>query len=234
MSYEELDTAELRRRAREIIARYPEGKERSALLPLLHLVQSVEGRVTPNGVRFCAERLGLTRAQVGAVATFYTMYKRRTSGRHLVSVCTNTLCGMMGGDKVYQRLCEHLGIGHEETTGDGAITLEHAECLAACDYAPVLTVDYEFFNNVDEERALDIVKRLQAGEVPLADRGALPAGLAGIGDQLAGYEDERAGAVAANATGDPTLRGVRLAAEHDISVPGFDPNTPIPSKQEGK
>lgn len=234
MSYEELDTDQMRAKARAIVAQYPEGRERSALLPLLHLVQSVEGRVTPNGVRFCAEQLGLTRAQVGAVATFYTMYKRGTSGRHLVSVCTNTLCGMMGGDKVYQRLCEHLGVGHEETTDDGAITLEHAECLAACDYAPVLTVDYEFFNNVDEEKALDIVKRLQAGEVPPADRGAMPAGLAGIGEQLAGYADERAGAVSGNGTGDPTLRGVRLAAEHDISVPGFDPTTPIPSKQEGK
>ncbi len=241
MSYEpqvrggrSLDDDEVRGRAGAIIARYPAGKERSALLPLLHLVQSVEGKVTPAGVAFCAEQLGITRAQVGAVATFYTMYKRRSSGQHLVSVCTNTLCGMMGGDNTYQALCEHLGIGHEETTEDGSITLEHAECLAACDYAPVLTVDYEFFDNVDEQRGLEIVKRLQAGEVPQPDRGATPAGLRGIGEQLAGDLDERAGAVSGNATGEPTLRGARLAAEHNISVPGFDPNTPIPSRQEGK
>jgi NADH-quinone oxidoreductase subunit E len=233
MSYEELDTEENRGRAAEIRARFPEGRERSALLPLLHLVQSVEGKVTPDGIRFCAEQLGITRAQVGAVATFYTMYKRGRTGNHLVSVCTNTLCGMMGGDRTYQALSKHLGVGHEETTSDGTITLEHAECLAACDYAPVLTVDYEFYNNVDEAKGLEIVQRLQAGEVPHPDRGAEPAGLAGIGEQLAGYGDGRPGAVADNATGEPTLRGIRLAADNDISVPGFDPNTPIPSK-EGK
>lgn len=230
----DLDTDEVRGRAREIIARYPQGRERSALLPLLHLVQSVQGRVTPAGIGFCAEQLGLARAQVGAVATFYTMYKRRPSGQHLVSVCTNSLCGMMGGDKTYQAVCEHLGIGHEETTADGSITIEHAECLAACDYAPVLTVDYEFYDHVDEQKALDIVTRLQAGEVAPPDRGAMPAGLTGIGEQLSGDADERAGAVAANGTGEPTLRGARLAAEHNISVPDFDPNTPIPSKQEAK
>lgn len=229
-----LDDAEVLGRAREIVARYPVGKERSALLPLLHLVQSVEGKVTTAGVAFCAEQLGITRAQVGAVATFYTMYKRRSSGRHLVSVCTNTLCGMMGGDKVYAALCEQLGIGHEETTEDGEITLEHAECLAACDYAPVLTVDYEFYDNVDEARATEIVRRLQAGEVPAPDRGATPAGLRGIGHQLAGYADERPGAVSDNGSGDPTRRGVQLAADHNVSVPGFDPNTPIPSTREGQ
>src|SRR5258705_12027921 len=83
--------------ALEIIARYPAGRERSALLPLLHLVQAEEGFVTPTGVAFCAEVLGITKAQVGAVATFYTMYKRKPTGEYLVSVCTNTLCNVMAG-----------------------------------------------------------------------------------------------------------------------------------------
>ena len=87
---------ETRARAKEIIARYPEGKERSALLPLLHLVQSEHGYVSPAGIAFCAEQLGLTRAQVAAVASFYTMYKRRPTGDWLVSVCTNTMCGVLG------------------------------------------------------------------------------------------------------------------------------------------
>ena len=90
-------------RAREIIARYPAGRERSALLPLLHLVQSEEGYVTPDGVAFCAEQLGLTKAEVGAVATFYTMYKRRPTGEYLVSVCTNTLCDVLGGGEIFRR-----------------------------------------------------------------------------------------------------------------------------------
>src|SRR6266536_2067926 len=128
-------TEETRDRARAIIARYPVGRQRSALLPLLHLVQAEEGYVSPEGIGFCAEVLGLTRAQVAAVATFYTMYKRRPAGDWLVSVCTNTMCGVLGGDAVFKTLSEQLGVGHDETTSDGTITLEHAECLAACDYA---------------------------------------------------------------------------------------------------
>ena len=88
-----------RQRTAEIIARYPQS--RSALLPLLHLVQSVEGYVSQDGIRFCAEVLELTTAEVSAVATFYTMYKRTPCGEHLVSVCTNTLCAALGGDAIY-------------------------------------------------------------------------------------------------------------------------------------
>src|SRR5436190_7101998 len=149
-------TDETRARAREIIARYPDGP-RSALLPLLHLVQADEGHVSQAGIAFCAEQLGITKAQVSAVATFYTMYKRRPAGEWLVSVCTNTMCDRMGGQAAYEALSEYLGIGHEETTGDGRITLEHAECLAACDYAPVMTVNYDFFDGTQAPEALEIV-----------------------------------------------------------------------------
>jgi len=85
-------------RAEEIIARYP--VSRSALLPLLHLVQSVEGFVSQPGIEFCAQKLSLTDAEVSAVATFYTMYKRTPCGEHLVSVCTNALCAGLGGDAI--------------------------------------------------------------------------------------------------------------------------------------
>src|ERR1044071_2183926 len=152
-------------RSREIIARYPEGRSRSALLPLLHLVQTEEGHVSPSGVAFCAEVLGINKAQVGAVATFYTMYKRRPTGEYLVSVCTNTLCNMMGGQEVYDELVEHLGVGPDETTGDGKITLEHAECLAACDYAPVVTVNYDFtLDEATPESTVGMVEQLRSGE----------------------------------------------------------------------
>src|ERR1043165_1934894 len=99
----------IRDQARQIVARYPVGRSRSAPLPMLHLVQSGEGYVSPDGISFCAEMLGLTKAEVGAVATFYTMYKRRPAGDWLVSVCTNTVCGVQGGDKIYEGLEEHLG-----------------------------------------------------------------------------------------------------------------------------
>src|SRR5256885_5753393 len=216
-------------RAKHIIARYPEGRERSALLPLLHLVQAEEGYVSPAGVTFCAEQLGLTRAQVGAVATFYTMYKRKPAGDWLVSVCTNTMCGVLGGDKAFQALSEYLGVGHDETTGDGRITLEHAECLAACDYAPVMTVNYDFFDKVQADRAMSIVRDLQNGLRPKPDRGARLCTLKEMSLQLAGFADERPGAVGEGPAGEPTLRGNRLAEQDGVSVPGVDPATPIPT-----
>jgi NADH-quinone oxidoreductase subunit E len=214
--------------ALEILARYPAGRERSALLPLLHLVQTAEGFVSPNGVAFCAEILGINKAQVGAVATFYTMYKRRPAGEYLVSVCTNTLCNVMGGQEVYDGLVAHLGVGHDETTGDGKITLEHAECLAACDYAPVVTVNYDFaIDQATPDAAVAMVEQLRAGERPAMVRGARLCSLKEMSMQLAGFADVRDGAVADGPAGAPTLRGVLLAQEHGIAVADFNPDTPI-------
>lgn len=225
---------ETRLRAREVIARYPADRSRSALLPLLHLVQSEEGYVSPAGVEFCAEMLGLSKAQVGAVATFYTMYKRRPTGDWLVSVCTNTMCDVLGGQQVYDTLSEHLGVGHDETTADGTITLEHAECLAACDYGPVMTVNYDFFDKVDPDTAVGIVDELRAGGRPMPTRGARLCTLKEMALQLAGFADTREGAVAEGPAGDSTLRGPRLAQQHGISVAGFDPTTPIVSEDAGE
>jgi NADH-quinone oxidoreductase subunit E len=131
--------ARLEADAGEVISRYPDS--RSALLPLLHLIQAEDGWVTPTGVRFCAESLGLTTAEVTAVSTFYTMYRRKPSGDFQVGVCTNTLCAVMGGDAIFEELQRHLGIGNDETTEDGKITLQHIECNAACDFAPVVIVN---------------------------------------------------------------------------------------------
>jgi NADH-quinone oxidoreductase subunit E len=222
---------ETRRRALEILARYPADRIRSALLPLLHLVQSEQGYVSPAGVELCAEILGITKAQVGAVATFYTMYKRRPTGDWLVSVCTNTMCNVLGGQAVYDTLSEHLGVGHDETTEDGTITLEHAECLAACDYGPVMTVNYDFFDQVEPQTAVGLVEELRAGRRPQPARGGRLCTLKEMSVQLAGFPDTREGAVGDGVPGEPTLRGLRLAQEHGIAVPGFDPNAPIRRKE---
>ena len=224
--------------ALEIIGRYPEGRGRSALLPLLHLVQTEEGFVSPTGVAFCAEVLGINKAQVGAVATFYTMYKRKPTGEYLVSVCTNTLCNVMGGQEVYDELVEHLGVGHDQTTTDGKITLEHAECLAACDYAPVVTVNYDFaIDGATPDGAVAMVEQLRAGERPALSRGARLCTLKDMQHQLAGFADVRDGAVADGPAGAPTLRGVTLAQQHGVAVAGFDPDTPIattkPAREDG-
>jgi NADH-quinone oxidoreductase subunit E len=221
--------------ALEIIARYPIGRGRSALLPLLHLVQTTEGHVSPAGVTFCAEVLGINKAQVGAVATFYTMYKRRPTGEYLVSVCTNTLCNVMGGQEIYDELSEHLGVGHDETSADGRITLEHAECLAACDYAPVVTVNYDFaIDEATPESAVGLVEQLRNGERPMPSRGARICSLREMQMQLAGFADDREGAVADGPAGAPTLRGVTLAQQHGIAVADFDPETPIATSKPAR
>src|ERR671932_378297 len=153
---------ETRARAAEIMARYPAGRERSALLPLLHLVQSEQGYVTPEGIGFCAEILGLTKAEVGAVATFYTMYKRRPVGDYHVGVCTNTLCAVMGGDASYAAHQDHLDVREQNgVSDDGKVSLEHIECNAACDYAPVVMVNWEFFDNQTPESAKALVDDLR-------------------------------------------------------------------------
>src|SRR3712207_1553185 len=215
-------TAQTEAEAREVMARYPQA--RSALLPMLHLVQSVQGYVSPEGVGFCARLLGLTKAEVGAVATFYTMYKRSPTGRHLVSVCTNTLCAVLGGQRIYDAVSADLGVGHDQTAADGSVTLEHAECLAACDYAPVVTVDYEFYDQQDVASARELVAALRRGEKPDPTRGAPLTDFRGISRQLAGfsqYEDPYDMAAAVDAPGqlEPTLRGLRLAQERAESAP---------------
>jgi NADH-quinone oxidoreductase subunit E len=177
-------TAELRREAEALVARYP--VSRSALLPLLHLVQSQDGYISRDGVAECAELLGLTKAEVGAVATFYTMYKREPLGRHLVSVCTNFSCKVRGAQEVYDNLSKRLGVGHNETTADGAITLEHAECLGNCEGAPIVSVDYLNYECLTPEQALELVDRLIAGEVPPPTRGYPSPGIREVSHRLAG------------------------------------------------
>jgi NADH-quinone oxidoreductase subunit E len=202
---------EIHDRAREIIARYPEGRERSALLPLLHLVQSVDGYVTPQGIDFCAELLGLQKANVAAVASFYTMYKRKPTGDWLVSVCTNTMCNVLGGQEVYDTLSEHLGVGHDETTPNGAITLERVECNAACDYAPVVMVNWEFFDNQTPESATALVDGLRSGDLPTPTRGASLCTFKQVSRVLAGFYDGRADE--GPAAGPATLAGLEIYRE---------------------
>ena len=217
--------AEVRAAAQELIARYPAGRQRSALLPMLHLVQSEQSYVSPDGIAFCAEMLDLTKAQVSAVATFYTMYKRKPTGEYLVSVCTNTLCGLLGGDEIYRVLSETLGISMNETTPDGQITLEHAECLAACDYAPVVTVNYEFFDQQTVESARTIVDDLRAGQRPTPTRGAPICSFREIERQIAGVFTDEELALDAAGSGAPTEAGVKLAIERGESAPSYA-NTP--------
>jgi NADH-quinone oxidoreductase subunit E len=155
--------------ARAIIARYP--VPRSALLPMLHLVQSEEGYVSQLGIEFCASMLELTTAEVAGVATFYTQYKRHPNGTYTVGVCINTLCAIMGGDAIWDAVSDHLDIGHDETTADGQVTLERIECNAACDYAPVVMVNWEFYDNQTPASTRALVDDLRAGVPVRPSRG---------------------------------------------------------------
>jgi NADH-quinone oxidoreductase subunit E len=197
--------------AKEIIGRYP--RSRSALLPLLHLVQSEEGYVSPQGIELCAELLELTTAEVAAVATFYTQYKRRRNGDYSVGVCTNTLCAIMGGDEIFARLKEHLGVGHDETTDDGTVTLEHLECNAACDYAPVMMVNWEFFDNQTPQSATELVDDLREGRPVQPTRGPRLRTFTEISRVLAGFPD---GLVHEGPSAGPaSLVGLQVAQEQE-------------------
>lgn len=192
---------------RELASRYPQ--PRSALLPMLHLVQSVDGRVSPAGVRACAEILDITTAQVSGVATFYTMYRRRPAGTHHVGVCTTALCAVMGGDALLERVSDRLGIGPDETTPDGTFSLERIECNAACDFAPVMMVNWEFMDNMTPEKADELLDDLAAGRPVTSTRGATLTSWREAERVLAGFNDGRVDE--GPSAGEASLLGKRLA-----------------------
>ena len=193
-----------------IIKRYP--RPRSAIMPLLHYVQSKAGYVTNEGIEVIAKVLQLEAAEVTAVSTFYTQYKPTPVGEYHVGVCTNTLCAVMGGDAIFASLKDHLGIGNDEVTADGKVSLEHIECNAACDYAPVVMANWEFYDNQTVESAKDLVDSMRAGNPKPPTRGPnklvmwkeASAVLAGLNDGLA-HEGVQAG--------EPTLLGLKLSKE---------------------
>ena len=207
---------------REIAARYPEA--RSGLLPMLHLVQSVEGRITPEGIEVCADILGISAADVSGVATFYTMYKRRPVGDYHVGVCTNTLCAVMGGDAIFERLKDHLDVGNDETTedepGKRSVTLEHVECNAACDFAPVMMVNWEFMDNMTPESAVQLVDDLRAGNEVHSTRGPRVVTWREAERVLAGFPDGLADD--GPAAGPASLVGLDIAKANDWKAPEVD------------
>ena len=202
----------------EIAARYPEA--RSGLLPMLHLVQSVEGRITPEGIEACATILDISAAEVSGVATFYTMYKRKPVGDYLVGVCTNTLCAVMGGDVIFERLKDHLDVGNDETTADGKVTLEHVECNAACDYAPVMMVNWEFMDNMTPASAVQLVDDLREGKEVTSTRGPRICTWMEAERVLAGYPDGRVDE--GPGAGPASLAGLALARESSWTAPSAD------------
>ncbi|CAB4655415.1 unannotated protein [freshwater metagenome] len=191
-----------------IIARYP--RKRSAIMPLLHFAQSVDGFVTNEAIELIAKKLELETAEVSAVSTFYTQYKRKPVGEYHVGVCTNTLCAVMGGDAIFAGLKEHLGLENDGVTADGKVSLEHIECNAACDYAPVVMANWEFYDSQTVQSAKDLVDSMRAGNPKPPTRGPnelhnwkeTSAVLAGLND---GHANEGVQA------GDASLLGLKIS-----------------------
>jgi NADH-quinone oxidoreductase subunit E len=202
--------------AAQVIAKYPQS--RSALLPLLHLVQAEEGYVSADGIAYCAGKLGLSETEVTGVASFYTMYKRHPVGRYHVGVCTNTVCGVLGGYQILAELREYLGVGDDEATQDGQVSLEHLECNAACEYAPVVMVNWEFFDNMTPQSARQLADDLRAGNRVTPTRG--PGRLVTWREAariLAGFNDDQA--TEGPAAGPADLVGLKVAQEHGWTAP---------------
>ncbi len=205
-----------REQARAIISRYPQA--RSALLPMLHLVQSEEGYVSADGISLCAEELSLTTAEVAAVATFYTMYHRKPAGEYHIGVCINPGCGILGGDAIWDKLSNRLGIGHDEVTADGKISLERIECQAACTHAPVMTANWEFLDNMTPESAIEVVEKLASGQEVISTRGPRIRTFKENELTLAGFDD---GLVDEGGQADAEmLAGLNRAKELGQSAPG--------------
>jgi NADH-quinone oxidoreductase subunit E len=199
-----------RAQMREVLDRYP--RKRSALMPLLHLVQADEGFITAEGVTLVAELVELTEAEVTAVSSFYTMYLKRQSGRVRVGVCINSLCAVLGGDEIWDALVDHCGTGNNQTTDDGAVTLERIECQAACTHAPVMTANWEFLDDMTVEKAKQVVDDARAGRPVQSTRGPAVRSFADAERTIVGVDD---GLVAdGDHRDDRILAGLRLAQQN--------------------
>jgi NADH-quinone oxidoreductase subunit E len=252
MPFSEETLTRLKADAVEITGRYP--RARSALLPLLFLVQAEEGYVTDEGMAFCAEVLGITQTEVRGVATFYTMYKHEPAADYQVGVCINTTCAIMGGDQIWSELAAHVAgsageaEAHSDALGgtsdhgdiksaDGKVAVERLECNAACDYAPVVMVNWEFFDNQTPQSAKQLVDDLRAGANVTPTRG--PSRLCTWKQAnriLAGFGDGQA--TDGPSAGHASLVGLKLAKERGWHAPGArstsaEPAAPEKSEQVG-
>jgi NADH-quinone oxidoreductase E subunit len=159
-------TAENLGLVKTIIARYPEGRQRSAVMPLLDLVQRQEGWVSLAAMNVVAEILDMAPIRVYEVATFYSMYQLKPVGRVHLQVCTNLPCRLRGADEIAAACQQELGVGLGETTADGQFTLSEVECLGACVNAPVIWIGDDFYEDLGVEATKAIIQALKRGETP--------------------------------------------------------------------
>jgi NADH-quinone oxidoreductase subunit E/NADH dehydrogenase (ubiquinone) flavoprotein 2 len=154
--------------ANKIIKRYPEGRQQSAVMPLLDIVQRQEGWVSMAAMHVVAEMLDMAPMRVYEVATFYTMFHLKPVGKVHVQVCTNLPCQLRGSDAVVHACEKHLGIGMGQTTEDGKFSLAEVECLGACVNAPVIWIGDDYYEDLDAESTVKMIEAFKRGETPKA------------------------------------------------------------------
>jgi len=155
---------ELVKKFDEIVSRYPKGKQKSGLLPILHLVQAEYGWVSPPAMDKVAEYLGIQSIEVYEVATFYTMYFMRPQGKYVLEVCRTGPCGIVGAEKIMDHIEEKLGVKEGEVTADGLFSWRGVECLAACGFGPVLQIgpEYTFYEKLTNESVDQLIGDLRS------------------------------------------------------------------------
>ncbi len=158
--------AENQAKAKALIAKHPEGRQRSAVLPLLDLAQRQEGWVPLAAMDHLAEMLGMPAIEVYEVATFYSMYQLKPVGRNHLQVCTNLPCMLRGSAEIVETCEAELGVGLGETTPDGLFTLSEIECLGACVNAPVVWIGDDYYEDLDIENTKELLRALKRGETP--------------------------------------------------------------------
>lgn len=154
-------SAERAEKAKEMIARYPAGKEKSALLPLLHLAQEQFGWISADVMNYIAEMLQIQAVEVYEVATFYTMFHLEPVGKNVIEYCRTGPCCTMGGEAVYDHLKSSLGIETGETTSDKLFTIKEVECLAACGWGPCFQIREKFYTHLNNEKVDEIIAEIR-------------------------------------------------------------------------
>ncbi|MBI5281314.1 MAG: NAD(P)H-dependent oxidoreductase subunit E [Candidatus Solibacter usitatus] len=155
---------ELEAKFEKMIANYPPGRQKGALIPMLLFAQDEIGSVTPELVQEVAARLKVKPVEVEEVLGYYTMLTREPRGRHHIQICTNISCMLTGGEELFAHASRKLGIGHRQKTADGQFSLEEVECLGACSWAPALLVNYDFHFNITPgklDRLIDSLRKMQ-------------------------------------------------------------------------
>ena len=148
-----------RREVDEVLTHYP--NKRSAILPVLWILQREHGWISPERLKLAASLVELPEPEVFGIATFYTMFNLKPVGRHHLQLCMTLSCSLMGADRLYRHLQAKLGIGHGETTPDGRFTLRRVECLAACGGGPCMQVNFDYHENLDEAKCDALLEKLK-------------------------------------------------------------------------